>query len=257
MNHDELEALLNQKVMQYNCTGFIDDDPVQIPHLFSDQNNIEIAGFLTSLLAWGQRNTIIKNMYKLINMMENNPFMFVMNAKALDLKIFKRFVHRTFNGDDCIFTILSLQNIYQNHGGLQTIFSTAYKKTGNIEGSIDEFRKIFFELKHSPHVEKHIPNIAKGSAAKRLNLFLKWMVRKDHSGVDFGIWNNIPPSALFIPLDIHTGNAARALGLLSCKQNNWKAVKELTQKLALLDPHDPVKYDYALFCLSRYEHYKL
>jgi uncharacterized protein (TIGR02757 family) len=249
----EIKDLLNQKAEKYNHTDFIETDPIQIPHLFSDNNDIEISAFLASTIAWGQRATIIKNMQRLISLMDNAPYEFVMNSSEKDLDRLKYFKHRTFNGDDCKFFIKSLKNIYKKHNGLGVLIQNIYVEQKNIFNSLIQFREIFFEIEHPARTQKHFSNVLKGASAKRLNMFLRWMVRKDNKGVDFGLWNKIPMSELFLPLDVHTGNVARKLGLLKRKQNDWKAVEEITEILRRFDPNDPVKYDFALFGLGIFE----
>ncbi len=249
----EIKNFLGQKVEKYNHPEFIKSDPIQIPHLFTDKSDIEISAFLSSTIAWGQRITIIKNMHKLVALMDNAPFEFVKRCSEQELKRFEFFKHRTFNGEDCIFFIKSLKKIYQNHSGLGELFQSLYLQEKSVEKTFIRFREIFFEIPHQRRTQKHISNIDKGASAKRLNMFLRWMVRKDNNGVDFGIWDKIPMSDLFLPLDVHTGNVARKLGLLKRKQNDWKAVKEVTEVLKQFDPIDPIKYDYALFGLGVFE----
>ena len=249
----ELKEFLEEKTFQYNSPVFIDSDPVQVPHLFSDPGDIEISSFLTASIAWGNRKSIIKNAKALMTLMDNSPHDFIMNAAREDLKIFRNFVHRTFMGVDCMFFIQSLQNIYREHGGLGGVFQSAFTQTNSLENSLIFFRELFFRPLHPARTQKHVSDIARGSAAKRLNLFLRWMVRHDQAGVDFGLWKDIPMSALFLPLDVHTASVARKLGLLKLRQNNWKAVLEVTEKLREFDQEDPVKYDYALFGLGIFE----
>jgi len=249
----EIKDLLNEKAEKYNHTDFIETDPIQIPHLFSDNNNIEISAFLASTIAWGQRATIIKNMQRLISLMDNAPYEFVMNSSEKDLDRLSYFKHRTFNGEDCKFFIKSLKNIYKKHNGLGGLIQNIYVEQKNIFNSLIQFREIFFEIEHPLRTQKHFSNVLKGASAKRLNMYLRWMVRQDNKGVDFGLWNKIPMSELFLPLDVHTGNVARKLGLLKRKQNDWKAVEEITQVLRGFDPNDPVKYDFALFGLGVFE----
>jgi len=253
MEFKELKGFLEKKYRQYDQLDFIKTDPVSIPHRFTKKEDIEIAAFLSSTIAWGYRPNIIKSAEKLVMLLNNFPFDFVMNVKEKELKLLKTFVHRTFNGDDLIFFILSLKNIYKNHNGLQEVFFNGYKKNQLIKDSITHFRKIFFEYEHLQRTEKHISNPENNSACKRINLFLRWMIRNDKKGVDFGIWKNFSPSALFCPLDLHSGNVSRKLGLLTRKQNDWKAVEELTANLRKFDPADPVKYDLALFGLGVFE----
>jgi uncharacterized protein (TIGR02757 family) len=249
----ELREFLEEKAFQYNSPEFIDSDPVQLPHLFSDPNDIEISAFLTASIAWGNRKSIIQNAKALMTLMDNSPHDFIMNAEGKDMRIFSNFVHRTFRGDDCVFFIQSLQNIYREQGGLGGVFQSAFSQTNSLERSLIEFRELFFRPPHPARTQKHVSDITKSSAAKRLNLFLRWMVRRDKTGIDFGLWKGIPMSALFLPLDVHTASVARKLGLLKLRQNNWKAVLEVTEKLREFDRKDPVKYDYALFGLGIFE----
>ncbi|MBL7967835.1 MAG: TIGR02757 family protein [Prolixibacteraceae bacterium] len=252
-NPEEIQAFLDQKVLEFNQLAFIETDPIQIPKLFTTKENIEIAGFLAATLAWGQRPTIIRNARKLVSQMENNPYEFLQNTTERDWNFFLNFKHRTFNGVDCIFFLKSLQNIYLHHGGLETVFTAGYNKNHSIYSALAHFRNVFFELNHEQRTEKHVSDVEKGASAKRLNMFLRWMVRTDKTGVDFGLWRQIPASALMLPLDVHTGNVARKLGLLSRTQNDWKAVEEITAKLITFDQNDPIKYDFALFGLGAFE----
>lgn len=260
MRTTDLKEFLDEKYDQYNRPDFIDSDPVSIPHQFSKKEDIEIAGFLAATIAWGQRITIINNANKLMKLMENAPHDFILNATVKDMKAFESFVHRTFNGVDTIYFIKSLQNIYRNHGGLEQTFAAVSKQKANPDPNdlcltaIIHFRNIFFSIKHPHRTTKHISNPAENSSAKRLCMFLRWMIRNDKRGVDFGIWKSgLPVSQLMCPLDVHTGNVGRKLGLLKRTQNDWKAVEELTKGLRLLDPTDPVKYDFALFGLGIFE----
>jgi uncharacterized protein (TIGR02757 family) len=250
-----VQQFLEEKVRMYNRREFIRDDPIQVPHQFQRRENIEIAAFLTATIAWGRRDTIIKNALDLISRMDHNPYEFLMNLKKDDLKVFNGFRHRTFNEQDCHFFIWSLHDIYKNKGGMYPVFLAGYNENRSIKHAILRFRDLFFGIKHSPRTEKHLANPFTGSAAKRLNMFLRWMARKDRNGVDFGIWDRISPADLYIPLDVHTGNVARKLGLLNRKQNDWKAVEELTGLLRDFDPSDPVKYDFALFGLGIFENF--
>lgn len=278
LSRAELHSFLEEKYDQYNRSSFIETDPISIPHQFSKKEDIEISGFLSATIAWGQRVTIIRNANKLMRLMDNSPYDFVMNHTAKELKRLAPFVHRTFNGVDCVYFVKALRNIYLNHGGLEGSLSHGLSPNGersrsscdDIKNSISNFKKIFFELKHPTRTMKHISDPGRGSSAKRINMFLRWMVRKDRRGVDFGIWkppcltgrqvSNSPrggesllPASLCCPLDIHTGNVARKLGLLKRKQNDWQAVEELTNNLRSFDPLDPVKYDFALFGLGAFE----
>jgi uncharacterized protein (TIGR02757 family) len=253
LSNNLLKEFLEEKYDQYNRPSFIESDPVQVPHLYQNPDDIEISAFLTATIAWGQRKSIITNAHRLMQLMGNSPFDFIMNADERQLDGLQKFVHRTFQGADCIFFIRSLRNIYINHGGLKTLIESDYKQTSDIAEGLARFRNVFFEIDGPARTKKHISDVSKGASAKRLNMFLRWMVRNDKRGVDFGLWNAVPSSALYIPLDLHTGNIARKLGLLSRKQNDWKAVKELTSHLREFDPNDPVKYDFALFGLGVFE----
>jgi uncharacterized protein (TIGR02757 family) len=245
-----IKELLEQKYRYYNTLAFIENDPIFIPHHFSKKEDIEIAGFFAATIAWGNRKAIIKSGLKLLEMMDNDPHNFILNHSSADLKPFKNFVHRTFNESDCIYFISALKNIYANHQGLEFAFKT---KGNNKVGLIDRimnFRKVFFELPHLKHAEKHISDPSKNSSAKRLCMYLRWMVRQDESSVDFGLWETIKAADLYLPVDVHTGNVSRRLGILLRKSNDWKAVEEVTSILRQFDPVDPVKYDFALFGLG-------
>lgn len=246
----ELKDLLEHKFNLYNSTNFIIEDPISIPHLYNQKEDIEIISFLISIISWGNRKSIIKSGNKLREILGSSPIDFIMRFKERDLKKID-FVHRTFNKFDLIYFLKSLKNIYKNHDGLENVFS----KNLNDEfmyNNISNFRKIFFSLYHEKRTEKHISNPKKNSACKRINMFLRWMVRND-GVVDFGIWKKIKPSMLSCPLDVHTANIGRKLNLISRKQNDLKTVLELDQKLRLFDKNDPVKYDYALFGMGVYE----
>lgn len=252
-SYPELKDFLDEKYDLYNRESFITSDPIQIPRAFSKKEDIEIAGFLSASIAWGQRPTIIRNAKYLMDRMDQQPFDFILNAKDSDLSVFENFKHRTFNGDDCIFFLKSLQNIYKNKGGLENVFAKGMGDAASVKDALAYFRKVFFETNHLDRSQKHISNVLKNSAAKRLNMYLRWMVRKDDRGVDFALWNKINAANLYLPLDVHTGNVGRKLGLLSRTQNDWKAVEEITKNLRRLDPSDPIKYDYALFGLGIFE----
>ncbi|MNP93123.1 hypothetical protein D3C85_56410 [compost metagenome] len=252
MNQSELKDFLDEKVELYNNPNFIESDPIQIPHLFSQKEDIEIAGFLSATIAWGNRKMIIKNAHRMMDLMGNAPYDFVMSHQENDLERLESFVHRTFNGQDFASFIKGLQHIYKNHNGLEAVF-TKHEKNNSLQGSIHEFKKLFFEIEHQNRTQKHISDPLNGSAAKRINMYLRWMCRQDNKGVDLGIWKNISPASLSCPLDVHSGNVARKLGLLTRKQNDGKALAELDSKLRELDPNDPVKYDFALFGLGVFE----
>lgn len=252
MKIDELKDFLDEKVALYNNPNFIESDPIQIPHLFSLKEDIEIAGFLAATIAWGNRKIIISNAQKLMKGMGNSPYDFVMSHTENDLDKLENFVHRTFNSTDLLTFIKGLQHIYTNHNGLEAVFAKN-KEAFTMQKSISEFKKIFFEINHQPRTQKHISDPLNNSAAKRINMFLRWMVRNDNKGVDFGIWKSIPTAALSCPLDVHSGNVARKLALLTRNQNDAKALLELDTNLRKLDAIDPVKYDFALFGLGVFE----
>lgn len=240
----DIKDFLEEAYLKYNNCAFIENDPICIPHLFTKKEDIEIAGFLAATIAWGNRKSIINNATKLMQWMDYQPHDFILNHRKSDLKPFSNFVHRTFNGNDCLFFISSLKHIYQKHNGLEA----AFKGNGeDIKENIIHFRKIFLQTSHLSRSEKHISNPEQKSSAKRLCMFLRWMVRKDNFGVDFGIWNSIQPRQLCLPLDVHTGKVSRTLGLLHRTQNDWQAVSEITHTLKQFDPIDPVKYDFSLF----------
>ena len=248
----ELKDFLDSKVHQYNNPKFIESDPIQVPHQFSKKEDIEIAAFLTATIAWGNRKSIIKNATQMMQLLDNSPYDFIMQHQDTDLEKLLPFVHRTFNGNDFIQFIKSLKHIYIKHNSLESIFKK-HAEINSLQQSIHEFKKVFFEIEHLPRTQKHISDPLKNSAAKRINMFLRWMVRKDNSGVDFGVWTSLSPSQLSCPLDVHSGNVARKLGLLNRKQNDAKALFELDTALRKLDSQDPVKYDFALFGLGVFE----
>lgn len=253
MNNIELKEFLDQMVVRYQCQKFVPTDPISIPHQFDQKEDIEIAGFLSATLAWGQRITIIRNGNRLMDLLEREPHQFMLHASEHDFNRFSTFVHRTFNGVDCEYFVRTLSQIYRSGFGMEGLFTQGYLNTGSSLGAIEHFRNHFLSFEPQNRVHKHIASPAKGASAKRLNMFLRWMVRSGECGVDFGLWKNIPTSALMIPLDIHSGNVARKLGLLTRPQNDWRAVDELTTRLRIFDPVDPVKYDFALFGLGAFE----
>ena len=254
MTNSELQTFLDEKVIQYNTPDFIESDPVQIPHLFSQKEDIEIAGFLASSIAWGNRKMIIKNSHKMMDLIGNSPYDFVMSHNDYQLEKLEGFVHRTFNSDDFKHFIKALKHIYINKGGLENIFIQNQTET-SLQPAIHALHEIFFEIPHLTRTRKHVADPNKGSVSKRINMCLRWFVRNDNAGVDLGIWKGISPSKLSCPLDVHSGNVARKLGLLTRKQNDGKALTELDSKLRELDPNDPVKYDFALFGLGIFENF--
>lgn len=251
MNRSELKEFLDLKADQYEHPRFITDDPIQVPHRYTRKEDIEISGFLAATLAWGNRKTIIKNALRIMELMEESPYQFVTQHQESDLARFEGFVHRTFNATDLRTFILALKNIYSKPGGMEAIFSQS--STDNLQSAITIFKQEFFTVPHPQRTLKHVSDPSRGSSAKRINMFLRWMVRPADRGVDFGLWKDISTSVLSCPLDVHTGNVARSLGLLQRKQNDAKALLELDQQLRNMDPKDPVKYDFALFGLGVFE----
>ncbi len=252
MNKKELKSFLDEKVELYNNPKFIESDPILIPHQFSLKEDIEIAAFLSATIAWGNRKMIITNGQKLMKLMGNSPYDFVMSHSETDLEKLENFVHRTFNSLDLTTFVKGLNHIYTIHNGLEAVFSKNQEPL-SMQKSISEFKKIFFEIEHLNRTQKHISDPLNNSAAKRINMFLRWMIRNDNKGVDFGLWKTISTASLSCPLDVHSGNVARKLGLLTRKQNDAKALLELDTNLRLLDKNDPVKYDFALFGLGVFE----
>ena len=252
MKIEGLKIFLDEKVALYNHPKFIESDPIQIPHQFSLKEDIEIAGFLSATIAWGNRKSIMNNAHKMVQLMHNSPHDFVLNHTKKDLESLKSFVHRTFNGDDFIQFVKSLKHLYTKHNGLEAVFAK-HAETHSMQQAIHEFKLKFFEIPHLYRTTKHMSDPLKNSAAKRINMFLRWMVRNDGAGVDLGIWKSIKPSQLSCPLDVHSGNVARKLGLLKRTQNDAKSLAELDANLRKLDPTDPVKYDFALFGLGVFE----
>lgn len=252
MTKVELKEFLDAKVEQYNHPSFLESDPLQIPHRYSKKEDIEISAFLTATIAWGNRKSIINNANRMMQLMDNAPHDFVLSHKESDLERFSGFVHRTFNQTDLCFFIKSLKNMYSMYDGLENVFADGISKN-SMQPAISNFKQTFFEMPHQIRTTKHVSDPSKGSAAKRINMFLRWMVRDNSTGVDFGLWKSIPSSVLSCPLDVHSGNVARKLKLLKRKQNDAKALAELDKSLRNLDPHDPVKYDFALFGLGVFE----
>ncbi len=247
----ELKEFLDSKVNQFNTIDFIEPDPISVPHRYSFKQDVEIASFLASSIAWGNRKIITKNGHRMMDLLGNSPYDFVISHKEHQLKRLESFVHRTFNGEDFIYFIKALKHIYTNHNGLESIF-IKHQTLDSLQPAIHELNKIFFEIEHPQRTRKHVADPMKGSVAKRINMSLRWLCRKDNKGVDFGIWD-INPAKLSCPLDVHSGNVARKLGLLKRKTNDVKALEELDKSLRELDPIDPVKYDFALFGLGIFE----
>ena len=252
MDRASLHALLEAAYDRYNTPAFIEDDPVGIPHLFDHKEDIEIAGFLTALIAWGRRALIIRNAQALMARMDMAPHDFVVGASAAELRRLAGFVHRTFNEQDATALVLALRRVYAESGGLEGIFSQSLRpEDPHVFPALCAARSQLLALPDFPaRSQKHLANPASGSSAKRINMYLRWMVRRDRRGVDFGLWQGIGMNQLICPLDVHTGNVARTLGLLSRTQNDWKAALELTDALRSFCPEDPVRYDFSLFGLG-------
>ena len=246
----EIKQFLEEKYLQYNNPGFIECDPISIPHGFSDNLDKEISGFLTAAIAWGRRDLILRSSHIMLELMDNSPFDFVTSAADNEIEKLGRFVHRTFNGNDFTCFVRGLRNVYSSFSSMEDAILEGMSGGGSVKDGLSHLRTAFFSIAHEKRAEKHFADVNGGAAGKRLNMFLRWMVRKDGRGVDFGIWEKIDPSILYIPLDLHSGNTARRLGLLKRKQNDWKAVEELTCVLREFDPADPVRYDFALFGLG-------
>lgn len=255
---NKLQNFLDQRVEKYNQPEFIQDDPISVPHQFKKKQDIEISGFFAATFAWGIRKTIINKCNTLMELMDNAPHDFCLNHTEKDLRRLQHFVHRTFNGDDLLYFIEFFKQHYQKHSSLELAFfnKKTLKSENIVESSLDYFYDYFFSLPYViERTRKHIAAPKKNSACKRLNMFLRWMVRNDHKGVDLGIWKKIKPSELIIPLDVHVARVARNLNLLNRKQTDWKAAVELTENLKTFDAADPVKYDFALFGLGIIEKY--
>lgn len=249
---EELRDFLDEKADQYNHPRFIESDPIQIPHRFSEKEDIEIAGFLTATISWGNRVSIIKNAERMMRLLGESPYDFIMSHKKHQLEKIEGSVHRTFNATDLLFFIRALQFLYRKKGGLEGVFNK-HQTSQSLQPAIHQLKQQFFSIPHPQRSTKHLPDPFKGSAAKRINMWLRWMVRKDKRGVDFGLWQAISPSILSCPLDLHSGNVARKLGLIVRPQNDAKSLHQLDEKLRQLDPVDPVKYDFALFGLGVFE----
>lgn len=245
----DLKTFLDKKVEQYNTPDFIPNDPISIPHMFKKKQDIEIMGFFAAIFAWGQRKTIINKCKELATRMDNSPFDYIMNHNDSDLKKLLGFKHRTFNDTDLLYAIYFLHYHYSSYISLEDAFVPNGKPT--VEEALIHFQKYFFSLPDAPkRTRKHIPSPLQKSACKRLNMYLRWMVRDDNKGVDFGIWKKISPKDLICPLDLHVERTAHMINLLDRDKADWKAAMELTENLKMLDPNDPAKYDYALFGIS-------
>lgn len=253
MNRKDLKEFLNRKVDQYNQRSFIPDDPISIPHLFSRQQDIEIAGLFAAVFSWGKRSTIISKSKELMQAMDMRPCEFILGHEPDDLKRLLFFKHRTFTTTDLLYFIEFLKHHYSHQSSLENAFT---RHGDTVEKMLAGFHHYFFSLEDAPHrTRKHIPTPEKKSTCKRLNMFLRWMVRQDKRGVDFGIWKNISPAQLICPVDLHVARVAKKLGLLSRKQTDWQTAVELTHRLKEFDSHDPVKYDFALFGTGIMEKY--
>ena len=252
--NEEIKKILDQKVKQYNQKSFIPNDPICMPHLFQKQQDIEIAAFFAAIFAWGNRTTIINKSRELMQKMDDAPHAFCLHHQPKDLKKLFGFKHRTFNDTDLLYCVAFLKAHYQQNDSLESAFffhHTDGKKINNITDALIHFQLYFMSLEDAPQrTKKHISSPAAGSTCKRLNMFLRWMVRKDQAGVDFGIWTAVKPSQLIIPIDVHVARIARTLGILTRPQTDWQAALELTDYCRTLDNKDPVKYDYALFSLG-------
>jgi uncharacterized protein (TIGR02757 family) len=257
LGRDGLGELLERLHDRYNTAEFVADDPVSIPHRFfvagvetaagPRVEDVEIAGFLAATIAWGNRKAIVRSAGRMIDLLGGAPYDFVMNASEGELDGVRGYVHRTFNGDDFRSFLLSMRHIYSEFGSMGRYFEGEFSRTGDLREVMSRFRREFFMPPHAPRCEKHLSSIDRGAACKRFCMFLRWMVRRDGRGVDFGLWRAIPPSALYLPLDVHSAATARSLGLLSRRQNDWRAVEEVTARLREFDRTDPAKYDFALF----------
>ncbi|MBI5914498.1 MAG: TIGR02757 family protein [Bacteroidetes bacterium] len=252
MMTSNLKIFLDECVEKYNRPAFIESDPISVPHRFTRLQDIEISGFWTAMLAWGQRKTIIHNANTLIELMDGAPCDFILHHQEHDRKRFLPFKHRTFQATDTLYFLEFFQWFYQNHISLEEAFLKKMKPDDpHVGEGLTGFREVFFSLPDAPRrTQKHVPSPATKSSCKRLNMFLRWMVRHDDRGVDFGLWKNIKPAQLLIPLDVHVERIARKFGLLERRQTDWQAVLELTDRLRAFDPNDPVRYDFALFGLG-------
>lgn len=235
---------------RYDRPEFIDDDPISVPHRYSERADREIAGLLSATIAWGNRRSIVRNGHRMMLCMDDAPADFVRNASPRELRRLETFVHRTFNGSDLRDFVLAMRRMVSMYGGLGDFFEERYVATQSLPQVLAEFRREFFAAEHASRCEKHLSSVEKGAACKRLCMYLRWMVRRDSRGVDFGLWTRIPTSALRMPLDVHTGRVGRDLGLLTRRQNDWRAVEEITDALRRYDPQDPVRFDFALFGLG-------
>jgi len=260
LESNSLVQFLTEKAAQYNTPDFIPNDPISIPHRFKQLQDIEIAGFFAAILAWGNRKSIINSCNKLLSAMDNAPYDFVLHHQPKDLIPLQQFVHRTFNSTDLFWLLAFFQHHYLHHDSLETAFSQWMQPTDeNVDAALNGFHRYVFSTAvaedYPERTKKHIAAPFKKSACKRLNMYLRWMIRKDDKGVDFGLWRSIKPAQLVCPLDVHVARVARRFDLLERQQNDWQTAVELTAHLKKLDPKDPVKYDFALFGLGVMEQY--
>ena len=244
---DDLRELLEALHDKYNRPEFIPDDPISVPYRYTGRADREIAGFLSATIAWGNRKAIVSSGHRMMHFMDDAPADFVRNASQRELALLSSYVHRTFNGGDLRDFVLALRRMEERHGGIGNFFETRYEAAQSMPAVLADFRREFFAGEHAPRCEKHVSSVERGAACKRLCMYLRWMVRRDDRGVDFGLWRRIPMSALYLPLDVHVGETARALGLLGRRQNDWRAVEELTDALRAFDAEDPARYDFSLF----------
>jgi uncharacterized protein (TIGR02757 family) len=247
LSREELRELLDELHDKYNNPDFIEADPISVPHCFTDPVDREIAGLFASTIAWGNRNAIVQSAHRMMRYMDNQPRDFVLNASEEDMAHLGSYVHRTFNGVDFQDFVRGVRHIIQTWGSIGGLFEHYYEESGDVRKAISAFRREFFSVPHDKHAEKHLSSIDRGAACKRIAMYMRWFVRRDDRGVDFGQWQKIPMSALYLPLDIHTGRMGRAMGLLQRKQDDWKAVEEITASLREFCLEDPTRYDYSLF----------
>ena len=247
LSREELRDLLEHLHDRYNRPEFIENDPISVPHSFTSRDDREVAGLLASTIAWGNRKAIVKSAHRMMQYMDNAPADFVRNASEGELARLGSYVHRTFNGEDFKDFVRGVRGMFERFGGIGEFVESRYEATGSMAQVLSDFRREFFACDHNSHCEKHLSSIDKGAACKRLNMYFRWFVRRDERGVDFGEWRKVPMSALYLPLDVHTGNMGRALGLLSRRQSDWKATVEITESLREFDAEDPVRFDFSLF----------
>ena len=247
LSREELRDLLEHLHDKYNRPEFIENDPISVPHSFTSRDDREVAGLLASTIAWGNRKAIVKSAHRMMQYMDNAPADFVRSASDSELARLDSYVHRTFNGEDFKDFVRGVRGMFERFGGIGSFVESRYEATGSMAQVLSDFRREFFACVHNSHCEKHLSSIDKGAACKRLNMYFRWFVRRDERGVDFGEWRKVPMSALYLPLDVHTGNMGRALGLLTRRQSDWKATVEITESLREFDAADPVRFDFSLF----------